>query len=656
MLDVSPRLFRLLVPALLVGCAPKPAPDPAPAMPPAAAFVGRQTCAGCHGQEDRLWQGSHHDLAMQEATPASVLGDFDGASLTHFGVTSTFSRRDGKLFVRTDGPDGRLHDFRVAYTFGVFPLQQYLIEMPGGRLQALPLCWDARPAAEGGQRWFHLHPDEPVPAGDALHWTGPNQTWNYMCADCHSTGLRKGWRAGKNVYETTWAEIDVSCEACHGPGSRHVAWARGDRKTDGNGKGFAVRLADPGRGTWIADPATGKGRRLAPAVATDEVETCARCHSSRAVISDQGVEPGRPLLDSYRPALLDEGFYHADGQIDGEVYEVGSFLQSRMHAAGVTCSDCHEPHALTLRRSGNALCTHCHSAPKFDTPAHHHHAARGAQCVDCHMPEKTYMVVDTRRDHSLRVPRPGPARKPHWGEAIQAGRESRPGAGAALAAVAVDSDVPAIARATALSLLRRNPGPESLSAIQAGLRDADPLVRLGAALAVEALDPGARLRLASPLLADPVRGVRIEAARILAGSGAPGLEAALAEYRIAQEVNADRPESQLNLGWLAAVRGDLAGAEAACRSALRLDPSYAPARVNLADLLRLQGRDAEGEAVLRQALALAPRDASVHHALGLLLVRTGRLDEALPELGRAVELAPSEARYAYVYRAAVNGR
>ena len=292
---------------------------------------------------------------MQEVTEATVLGDFDGATLTHFGVTSTFFRRDGRFFVRTDGPDGKLHDYPIAYTFGVFPLQQYLVRMEGGRLQALPLCWDARPAAQGGQRWFHLYPGEAVPAGDALHWTGSNQTWNYMCAECHSTGLRKGWQPAESRYETTWSEIDVSCEACHGPGSSHLAWAQSpDKRSADPRKGLAAVLRDPGRGTWVVDPATGNGKRLAPLAATQEVETCARCHGSRAVIQEPSAA-GVPLLDSHRPALLDPGLYHADGQVEGEVYEYGSFVQSRMFHKGVTCSDCHEPHAATLRRTGNSL-------------------------------------------------------------------------------------------------------------------------------------------------------------------------------------------------------------------------------------------------------------------------------------------------------------
>ncbi len=686
------RLFWTAFLVVLAGCARQPSADAPAADPSSASYVGRQTCAGCHADEDRLWQGSHHDLAMQEATEATVLGDFGGATLTHFGVTSTFLRQNGRFVVRTDGPDGKLHDFPVAYTFGVSPLQQYLVAFPGvpgapgGRLQALPLCWDSRPAAEGGQRWFHLYPDEAVPAGDTLHWTGPNQTWNYMCADCHSTGLKKGYDAKKNVYETSWSEMDVSCEACHGAGSRHVGWAKDTRKETRKdagpetAKGFEIRLKDSGRGTWVADLQTGFGKRLAPAdpaIATDEIATCARCHARSAVNS--------PV----RPALLDAGLYHADGQIDGEVYEVGSFLQSRMHAKGVTCSDCHEPHALTLRRAGNALCTHCHSAAKLDTPAHHRHAA-GASCVDCHMPAKTYMGVDSRRDHSLRVPRPDltvtigtpnacngchadrsprwaadaaerwygkPA--PHWGEVIQAGREGLP---APLAALAADPAVPAIVRGTALSLLPRSRAGQvgetapAITAVETGLRDSDPLVRLGAVLAAEALDPETRQKLVAPVLADPERGVRIEAARILAGShpsDTQGLQAALADYQSFQEENADRPEGRLNLGWLAALRGDRSGAEASYRAALRLDPGYLPAVVNLADLFREQGREADGEALLRQALRAAPDDASLHHALGLLLVRTHRLAEALPELARAVELAPGERRYAYVFEAAI---
>ncbi|MET0618952.1 MAG: multiheme c-type cytochrome, partial [Thermoanaerobaculia bacterium] len=378
----------------------------------AATFLGREACKGCHAAEYERWTGSHHDLAMQEATDETVLGDFGSRTFTHFGVTSTFYKRDGKYFVRTDGPDGKLHEYPIAYTFGVSPLQQYLIPFPGGRYQALNVVWDTRPRKDGGQRWFHLYPKEAVPYDDPLHWTGPYQNWNFMCAECHSTNVKKGFLAAEKRYETTFSEIDVSCEACHGPGSAHVAWAKaveaGEAKKADADKGMAVVLKDPaGKASWIIDPATGLAKRSVPRTSQAEIETCARCHARRSVVAADYVY-GQPLLQTHRPALLDEGLYYADGQILDEVYEYGSFLQSKMHAKGVSCSDCHNPHDLKVAGSADRVCAGCHAPEKFDTTAHHFHKAdsAGARCTSCHMPTRDYMVVHTRHDHSFRVPRP----------------------------------------------------------------------------------------------------------------------------------------------------------------------------------------------------------------------------------------------------------
>jgi Cytochrome c554 and c-prime len=317
-----------------------------------SSFVGVRTCAGCHAAQFDAWKGSHHALAMQPAAAPTVLGDFTGAQLEHFGVTTTFFRDGGKFMVRTDGPDRALHESPIAYTFGVYPLQQYFIAMPGGRLQALGIAWNSRPKDQGGQRWFHLYPDQKLPAGDRLHWTGRDQTWNYQCADCHSTGLKKNYNLGANTYATSWTDVDVSCEACHGPGSRHVAWASSGKKAkpvDGVDKmGLTNRLKPTDNGHWEMNPANGIARRTEKLVAT-ELDTCAACHSRRKVIAKNPV-PGENYLDAYLPALLEPGLYHADGQIDGEVYEYGSFLQSRMYHAGVACSDCHDPHSAKLRQ------------------------------------------------------------------------------------------------------------------------------------------------------------------------------------------------------------------------------------------------------------------------------------------------------------------
>lgn len=599
-------------------------------------YVGRVACAGCHQEEDDRWRGSHHDLAMQEATPETVRGDFSGVSLGNGGVTSSFFERGGRFFVRTDGPDGALHDYEVAYTYGVEPLQQYLVELPGGRFQALPFAWDARPAADGGRRWYHLYAGDAPRAGDSLHWTGIDQSWNYMCAECHSTAVEKHYRGPDLGYETSFAEVDVACEACHGPGSRHVAWAETPTtERDAGDHGLAVDLGDPGRFTWVPDPIA--PRRLAPSSETAELEVCARCHSRRMPIAEVEL-PGRPLLDSHRLELLaDPELYQADGQIRGEVYVYGSFLQSAMHGAGVTCSDCHDPHGLEPRLAGTDLCVRCHAGGGFDTPEHHFHEAGGpgSACADCHMPATTYMGVDPRRDHSLRVPRPDLTAKvgtpnacngchrerspewaaasiaertsrperwaarlaePHYGEILHAGRRGEPGSGAALAALADRAEAPAIVRATALELLGRRPDPAAPGAVARAVGDADPLVRLGAALAAAALEPGTRAVLLAPLLDDPRLAVRVEAARVLApvpvgelGTARAAFERALGEYGAVQVLNADRPEALANLGWLEIRDGRLDHAAGAFGGALDLDPGYELAWRGLAEIERRRG-------------------------------------------------------------------
>ena len=668
---------------------------------PEATYVGREACSSCHSTENRLWEGSHHDLAMQVADKFTVLGDFDDATFTYNDITSTFFQRDGKFFIRTDGPDGNLEDYEIAYTFGAVPLQQYLIEFSDGRYQVSSLCWDTRPAEEGGQRWFHLYPDAAIDHEDELHWTGPNQNWNFMCAECHSTDLKKRFLANERRFDTTYSEINVSCEACHGPGSLHVEWAdavalRRKPPYDNGHMGLVVRLEDPGRGTWIVSPETGSGTRMAPTVETWEMETCARCHSRRGLIWEQ-YEFGKPLLDTHRLAVLEEGLYHADGQIEEEVYVHGSFLQSKMFQKGVTCSDCHDPHSLEMHFPGDSVCVRCHSRTKFATQEHHFHKpdTKGAFCVDCHMPPKNYMVVDPRHDHSLRIPRPdlslkigtpnacndchadksvqwsmdwivkwyGPERRQeaHYGEALHAARVGMPGAEQALTALIENEEAPAIARATALALLPRYLTVGSLPVVERALGNRDPLLRMAAVGATEAVEASSRLSLAYPLLHDPVRAVRFEAANRLASVprelfSSPqetALQNTLAEYRESLRVNADRAESHLSQAWLHSMSGELEEAEEAYLEAIELNPFLPTTYINIADLYRMQGRDAEGERMLRRAVELYPESGDIRHALGLSLIRLQRPVEALSELRLAAEAMPELARYSYVYGVAL---
>jgi len=672
---------------------------------PPPAFVGAGACGGCHERELNLWKGSHHALAMQPANGSTVLGDFNDASIADGAVTSRMFRRGGKFMVRTGGPDGALHDYEIKFTFGVSPLQQYLIEMPGGRLQALGIAWDSRPRERGGQRWFNLFPGLRPGAGDPLHWTGIDQNWNFMCADCLSTNLRRNYHPGTRTFTTSYAEIDVACEACHGPGARHVAWA--GRGAAGRGyaagteadDGLAVAF-DERRGViWKSDPSSGNVTRSAPRRTEREIQTCARCHSRRSQIHEDYVH-GQPVDDDYRVALLEENLYYPDGQIKDEDYEYGSFIQSRMYHAGVTCSDCHEPHSLKLRASGNGVCLQCHSAARYDSAAHHFHqtGSPGAQCVECHMPARIYVTVDARRDHSIRIPRPDLSvelgvpnactachrdKSADWAagamarwyghqvagfqrfaEALHAGAIGAPEAPGALAQLAADSQQPAIARASALALMAGYAESDRAGPMRAGAGDASPLVRRAAARLLPEADPQADPEVSARLLGDPVRAVRIEAGQALAGAPASGalpagesaaLQSAVGEYIAAQELSADRPEALSNLALLFAREKRFDEAQRELAAALALDPSFAPAAVDLADLDRELGRDADGEHVLRGAIARSPADAPLQHALGLLLVRQGRGQEALEHLAAAARLDPASARFAYVYAVALNG-
>jgi predicted CXXCH cytochrome family protein len=656
------------------------------------AYVGQEHCAGCHASETAAWRDSHHAKAMGVATASALASHFTGAKLPATdGDFTSFIAPNGPM-VRLEATEGKPADFPIAYTFGVYPLQQYLVPFSGGRYQVLPFAWDARPLKDGGQRWFNLYPGSAVAPGDQLHWTNYNQTWNSMCADCHSTALSKGYDALTHTYRTTWSDISVACEACHGPGAKHVDWAEGKRQPNVSNKGFEVPLRQAGAdGHWGEFDSRGI-RRWKGGDRHSEIDRCASCHSRRRALQNDA-PAGKPLLDANALALLDDELYFPDGQIKDEVFELGSFLQSRMWHEGVVCTDCHEPHSGSLKADGNAVCARCHDAQRFDVEAHHHHApgTEASKCTTCHMPSRTYMGVHVRHDHSFRLPAPARAqtfgspdpctschadRGVAWAEAaldrwtgghhrtgsgfadaLAAGRARSAGAQKSLITAATDASNPPIARATALSLLARFSGPAALPVLKNGLTDADPLVRLGAVRGAAPYRSDVLNSLLSDLLRDPRRAVRSEAARLLAPNPDPfwsmeqrqSLDRALGEWVTAEEAALERPESRFNLGTLWADLGKASDAEGAFKDALTLDPRFTSAVLNLADLYRSLSRNDEAEKVLRDAVALAPTDADAHYALGLALVRRGQRDEALAQLEKAVSLKPEDVRFVYTF-------
>jgi len=657
-----------------------------------ASYVGTPKCASCHEAQHQGWLGSHHDLAMQKATPETVLGDFDDVKVKYFKETTRFGRDGDAFFVEALGANGEPARFPVIYTFGVEPLQQYLVEVEPGRLQSFLFAWDTRSKEQGGQRWFHLQPDEYVEPGDALHWTAPSYNWNYSCADCHSTALKKNYDRTTKRYSTEYFEINVGCEACHGAGSRHVELAEAAKAAKDSlpaNAGFDRRLPTPAERIW----SFGEGKSIASLSSlepSDETETCAPCHSRRADLGGQSTS----YHDRYRVAALDELLYFDDGQIRDEVYVYGSFLQSKMHAAGVICSDCHDGHSTKLRLDGNALCSRCHQADVYDTPTHlfHEVGTPGSLCTDCHMPERTYMVNDDRADHRFGIPRPALAaeigapdactdchagKSANWAEreiakrfdsrvahpfaeALHAARTQRPEGEPGLVELVAVGKAPAIVRATALLELRNLGSPALPALLMRASSDPSPIVRRSVAVAARDLLPEQRVEVVRPLLRDKVRSVRVEAVASVLGVRAgdwsatdrAALKSATAEYIEARSFNTDRGEGLADMAHVAMLAGDFKHAEENLREALDIDPTFTAAYVNLADLYRAQERDEEAESTLRQGLNKAADKAAVEFALGLTLVRMGRHSEAVLHLRRAYEMRPQMIRFGYVYAVA----
>ncbi len=639
---------------------------------PTATFVGRDECISCHEEAYEKWKGSHHDHSMAVASDSTVRGDFNDAVFEHNGITSRFYRKGGRYFVHTQGPGGEMGDFEIAYVFGFEPLQQYLIPFPGGRLQSLTIAWDVQRS-----RWFHLYAGQDIPPDDWLHWTRSGQNWNGMCAECHSTNLRKGYDPASKSFATAWSEIDVSCEACHGPGSRHVEWAQ------------IQPMARPEVDNYALVVRTGE------ITSREQVELCAPCHSRRIEFGDYDhMRTG--LLENLVPALLDEGLYFADGQILEEVYVYGSFVQSEMFKNGVRCGDCHDVHSLKLIEDGNDLCLQCHRAATYDNYDHHFHKkiqdgkpSDGALCVKCHMPERPYMVVDYRADHSIRVPRPdltveigtpnacgqsgchddksvqwsadhfrkwyGQARKPHFGATIAAGRKGEPEALPELIRLAGDNLYPAIVRATALSLLAGYPGDESTRAFKQALADEEALVRYTAVSNVGTSDANELVSLAAPLLFDPAKAVRVQAASRLAGTPddmlktyqREALRETLAEYVEAMKYSLDFSFAGHNLGNLYTKLGDAEKAEMYYKLALQVDDLFYPAKVNLAILYNSTGRNREAETLLREVLDAYPERNDVAYTLGLLLAEMEHYSDAAKYLQQAAESLPAPSRAYY---------
>ncbi len=645
------------------------------------AFVGSAECSQCHSAEYDAWIESHHSWALREAKPENVFGDFDDVSVEFGGITTRFFRKGDAYFVETNGKNGASTEYEIKYTVGVEPLQQYLVETRNGRLQALDLAWDT-----DKRRWFHLYPDDITDAGDGFHWTGPYKNWQARCATCHQTNFKKKYDRQADGYQSTWSELTVGCEACHGAGQAHVSWAQNPRMfnpgqlTEADAKGLLVAFLD------------GKGGQKS------EIEICAGCHSRREALDPDSQTPGADFNDQFNLALLRTGTYHPDGQIDDEVYVFGSFLQSKMNANGVKCSNCHEVHSGNLIAEGNAVCTQCHNPQgrdgfptlrlaDYDTPEHQNHPqnTEGLQCVACHMPAKNYMIVDPRRDHSFRIPRPdlsvkigtpnacnichadqsaqwaadwvskwfpdGRSGSPHFGEVLKAAESfNDPGTGERLVEITKDQEAAGIVRATAIASLARRMDEAVAQELLPLLGDTEPLVRAAVVRALASAPSGLRARYVAGLMNDDTRLVRQEAARATLDLPTQGLDPeqlkivadARIDYQRTLQGRLDFPETHLQLGGLALTRRNLPAAKAAFATAVRLDPQLVDAWMALGRIAFVENGPESTATVLQSAIDKNPDTAILWQSLGNALVELEQFGPARKAFEQARLLEPAE--------------
>ena len=607
-------------------------------------FTGSKSCMECHKDQYGSWENSDHAQAMKIADSSSVLGNFNNVTFTDKNVKSTFFKKGNDFFVNTEGPDGKYYDYKIEYTFGFDPLQQYIVKFPDGAYQCLLTAWDSVE-----QKWFFLQPDLDIKHDEWLHWSKGSMRWNTMCADCHSTNLHKNFNSETNTYNTKYSEINVSCEACHGPGEAHVKFYKS------NSKGLPPKM-------YIGDTLNPK----------ELVDKCARCHSRRSEITKVFDYEGI-FYDHYFPNLLIDPFYELDGQIKDEDYVYGSFLQSKMYHYGVSCNNCHDVHSLKLKKEGNALCLSCH-LPKYDLPSHHFHEmnTEGAQCINCHMQGKFYMVNDFRRDHSFRVPRPdqtvkynvpnecntchkdkdakwasdfiiskyGKNRADHFSDHLLKGYfENIEG----FYEVFSNTAYPNIARATALNqysnaLLTE----EEINKIVLFLKDSSDLVRNEVVRSLDKIGATQLSKSVMPLLKDPVRSVRISAARYMNRVGLRpndnmDFSKANKEYLENMDLNADFAAGQHEIALYNQALGNTDLAIESYQKAIEIDNYHNMSRMNLALLYYEKGLLDESEKLYLKVIEQEPDYGYSYYLLGLLYNEKGDRAKALRYLGLASE-------------------
>lgn len=625
-------------------------------------YVGSQKCKECHADQFQQWEGSHHDKSMQKANRQSIVAPFNGEVFKSQGVTSTFFQKDGKFYANTEGRDGKNHDFEIIYAFGITPLQQYIVLFPDGNYQCLRTAFDTVK-----NKWYDLYPDFKVVHKEWLHWSRGGLNWNTMCADCHSTNVKKNYNEKDHSYTTNYANINVSCESCHGPGEQHVskAIAQGEMyESDGSLQMVGLN-------------------------SKELVDACARCHARRENITEFHTPQGT-FLDHYFPQLLTQNIYHPDGQILDEDYVYGSFLQSKMYHNGVSCKDCHNVHSTQRKFDDNRLCMQCHDGAKFNVESHHKHTmgTESALCINCHMPGKHYMGNDFRRDHSFRIPRPdlslkyntpnacvgchkdkddqwaydnfvklyGEPKKNHFSDKLAPGITYAVGGKDSLMVLAQDSIYPNIARASAVYNLRNYTEQINVSEVLKFLKDDSPLVKAATVDLLSELKLGNNhYQSILPLLKDPKRAVRVKAFFTLSSLPAskipekyqPFYEKVKVEFAKHLKATAEFSGGRMKRAQYYLNKGKTESAIKTLEEALKIDVTNNIVRTTLANLYYQVKDYQKSEAAYLLILEQEPGYGMTNYNYGLLLNELNRPKEAMIQLAQGLEYMPENDRIAY---------
>ncbi len=353
-----------------------------------ATYVGAKKCRMCHEKIYEGWKTTYHPYKFQDLTPDAVVADFiNNNTLTAGDYTTKMSRKGDDFFITTMGPDNKEHQYKAEYLIGSVWKQRFVTKFPNGALHVLPVQWNVKT-----QEWVDYHGLKKHKPGDGKYWSDTKRTYQFKCTGCHNTGSKFSYDKNTNTFgATTWVDKGVACEACHGPGSKHI---------DASGEDLARTIVNPAK---LYDP-----NRAAM--------ICGQCHnrgSSKTKLFDfqktgypHDYKPGGNLNFMYdeKPGL------HPDGTSKKHHQQYIDWKKSEHFTAGVQCWDCHYSHRKgssnrhQTKLPGSVMCKNCH-VDVVKQGVHGIHSTNN--CIGCHMaPAAKSATMGDIRAHSFKVVKP----------------------------------------------------------------------------------------------------------------------------------------------------------------------------------------------------------------------------------------------------------